>query len=487
MNRSRIRPAVITFAALLTAFLGGCQNDRGASATHPNLVLICLDTVRYDSFMLPGTSDALDSWLRRAQIYENAMSAAPWTLPSVASVLTGLYPLEHGAGLFPDEVANLRSQAPSGLARDRLTLAEALQSEGFRTGAFFSHPFFRADLGLEQGFEALRQQKGWASNVGKFWEWQGGLLPDQRFFAYFHFMEAHDFHLKDPNVLSARLQALDPPLRTAVRERSNPALCEEPERLMCKRNEVYNATVLELRSALASLLQQLEQRGLLDRTVVMVYSDHGEEFWEHVEEEKTAAEDPRRHYGFGHGHSLYQELLHVPLLAWRPGWAGARHTEPVSLVDVMPSLLSWLGVGMRPADLSGVELPSPIRGHEPRPDNALFASGIAYGPEQVAVRSDHLKTIYTLRDQRFEYFDLEGDPGEHRPVASDSLTMLFDTLTGDYLSRRRPVASTAHAFDPQQLKALQAIGYLQGVSDESGNDASAGPDDGDADTNEARQ
>lgn len=455
---------LIALAALLLPLLVAC----GRSENTLNLVLICIDTVRYDSFIEPGVTDALDPWFARAQVYDNAMSAAPWTIPSVATVLTGLYPAEHGAGRFEGDIADLSRKPPSPLADDRDTLAEVLRDEGIQTGAFVSHPFFGEALGLEQGFEVLRQRKGWEQDVEQFWRWKDTLDPDQRFFAYLHFMEAHDFHLKNRAVLSERLAALDEPSREAVRARANPALCSDSETLRCLRHETYNATVLQLRDALASLLQELERRHLLGRTVVVVYSDHGEAFWEHAAEEKAAGEDPRGWFGFGHGQSMYQELLHVPLVAWHPGWPGRRYPGLVSLVDVMPTLLNWLGAGSVPDGASGQLLPTPERRNSPQADRAVFASGIAYGPEKIAARTGDLKSIYTPREQRFEYFDLAADPGEHSPVTGNALTMQFDTLTGDYQERYRDSKATAGSYSPQQLESLQAIGYLQGASPDPG-------------------
>ena len=123
-----------------------------ASAVPPapkNLIVICIDTVRYDSFLDPAIADGLTPWLERAQIYDNAVAPAPWTIPSVVSLFTGRYPIEYGAGQFEPEVANLDTDLPRPLAPEALTLAEILVERHFHTGAFVSHPFFTADLGLD--------------------------------------------------------------------------------------------------------------------------------------------------------------------------------------------------------------------------------------------------------------------------------------------------------------------------------------------------
>ena len=92
--------------------------------------------------------------------------------PAVSSLLTGLYPQEHGAGRFPGEVANLGLQLPSALSDDATTLPEMLSGQDFATGAFIAHPFFARELGLSQGFQGVHSRKGWSKNIERMWEWQ---------------------------------------------------------------------------------------------------------------------------------------------------------------------------------------------------------------------------------------------------------------------------------------------------------------------------
>jgi arylsulfatase A-like enzyme len=201
---------------------------------------------------------------------------------------------------------------------------------------------------------------------------------------------------------------------------------------------------------------------LLDSTVVLLYSDHGEEFWEHESVERDAAQDPRGFYGFGHGQSLFQELLHIPLLAWIPGARGARHEPVVSLVDVYPSVLTWLGLDSEQSDAAGRVLPTSRRAIA-QPDRVIYSSGIAYGPSAISARSGDLKSIFAPRTDRFAYYDLAADPGEHAPLPDRSdLILLFDTLVGDYLEQARDVEVTAGRFTDDQIRQLKAIGYLQG-------------------------
>jgi len=222
----------------------------------------------------------------------------------------------------------------------------------------------------------------------------------------------------------------------------------------------------------------------------LLYSDHGEEFWEHEAVQREAAQDPRGFYGFGHGQSLFQELLHVPLLAWIPGAAGARHDALVSLTDVYPSALAWLRLDDEPAVTAGRVLPAGRRAPG-QADRIIYSSGIAYGPDRISARSADLKTIFTPHTDRFEYYDLQADSGEHNPLAiRPDLIMLFDTLVGDYLDQVRDVTVTAGKFTDDQIQQLKAIGYLQGYSTDSAaiqTESSVGSDAEDGESGENSQ
>jgi len=465
----RSRQTALALATLTTLLLiAGCG---GQPAPKPpsNLVLICIDTVGAPKFFSERIEDALSPRLVSAQQYRNASSVAPWTIPAVASVLTGLYPIQHQAGQFEKQPANLTVDLPSALGDHAQTLPEILGENGFRSAAFSAHPWFSAKFGLEQGFDKIHYRQGWQKVTDVFTEWldKKQLLQEERFFAYLYFMEAHDWHLADPKKLNARLAEISPELRGELLQDASTAACEDPDSLICRRNLVYNLAVRELRLAIAEVLQQLEDRGQLQDTLVMVYSDHGEEFWEHKAEHEQRG-DPRGIYGFGHGQSLYQELLHVPLVAWHPQIEGAVRQDLVSLLDVLPTALAWLGVDQPGEPLPGLVLPA---GTEPAPRTAepriVYASGISYGTEAIAAREGELKSILYYPDEDFEYFDLASDPAEKRPQRSDALAMRFDVLTGDYIDLKRDSLLASPEFDPETLEHLKSIGYLQGVEEDA--------------------
>ena len=467
--KSYFLPALL----FLLVFTTGCEAPQPPSASMPrNLVIIGIDTVRADVFYSELIDDALSLRLDGAQQYLNASSVAPWTVPAVASILTGLYPVQHNAGQFQHQPANLDVELPSSLEESAQTLADMLNEHQFRTGAFSAHYWFTAKFGLAQGFEQLHSLKGWEKVTEKFYQWLD--VPEQtpqRFFAYLHLMEAHDWHQEKRDARKLRLASVDPPTRALLLEDAQKAACINENSNVCLSNQVYNLAVREVRVAIADVLQKLEDRDVLKDTLVLVYSDHGEEFWEHREEHQQQL-DPRGIYGYGHGQSLFQELLHVPLLLWHPKISGAARQDLVSLVDVLPSVLSWLGVPQPDTPLPGTPLPAgtdPVRSHEdPR---TVYASGIAYGPEAIATREGQFKSIMRYPGEGFEYYDLSRDPDEKYPLKSNNLTMRFDVLTGDYIDMTIQSLVSSPELDAQTLEHLKSIGYLQGVEEQSEREA----------------
>lgn len=490
----------LRFVAILAiALIAGCRSETGSDAsqtpepagsTVSNLVLICIDTVRFDTWWTPeraGRTDAFSPWAARGQVMAHALSAAPWTVPSVATVLTGLYPSQHGGGLFGKEVANLDVDVPSALSRSVPTLGEMLDRAGFTTAAVSAHPWFGAQYGLERGFEPVKMASGGDAVTARGLEWLDGHAEDGRFALYLHYMDAHDPHLDLPGSRET-VTAMDAGFRDMLLRTAPAPACDDPESATCTRFLSYAAATLELRTHIANVLDALESRGLLAGTLVVVYSDHGEEFHDHLEISAARDEDPRGIHGFGHGQSLYQELLHVPLMIWHPELDGREVGQPVSLVDVLPSIVDWMGLTLpdnidfpgrsfaavvENAETTGFEW-SPDQRRWPETGNRrLFASGIAYGPEQMAVVDGSSKLIWRQNDNTREYYDLAADPLENDPdllqvpeTVADRLDGALDVYFGwfgaqDYL----PPEMT-----DEVVERLKGVGYLQGVESKRGDD-----------------
>ena len=381
--------------------------------------------------------------------------------------MTGLYPAQHAAGRFKGPIANLAEETPTALNDDFTTVAEVLQDNDFEIRAFVAHPWVKSTFGLNQGFEALDARKGMNNIFSNAGDWIASVSNSKSFFAYLHLMDAHNAQRSTPEQINQRFAQLDAQILQFLNQHANPSSCEKIKSVRCLKSQAYMLTVLEIRQAIANLLDNLSQMDRLDNTVVVVWSDHGEEFLDHRAQHQDMQTDPRNMYGRGHGQSQFDVLLHVPLIAWVPGRLGRVHDDLVSLVDVFPSLMSWLGVDYSDKRWPGIVLPAGDTGTTAENDRVIYASNIAYGPETIAVINDRIKAMYWPASDQFMFFDRSADPQEKSPISSDELILEFSSLTGDYLEMRSQLEDTVPDLQAAQVQELKAIGYLQGVEEEA--------------------
>ncbi|MGH7657200.1 MAG: sulfatase, partial [Gemmatimonadales bacterium] len=319
-----------------------------ASAGAPNILLIILDTVRASSLSLYGydqpTTPGLDQRAKRGAVFDRALSTTSWTLPSHASMFTGRYPYNFPASW---EIP-LGSEFP--------TLAEVLQEHGYATGGFVANLLYtQRESGLARGFihyedfRVSREQLKESTALGqRIYEWQGGWVSAKRaydrkpgeevsssflrwvdqtrdapFFAFLNYYDAH-VPYRAPQPWRDRF-------KTGRRDRDR-----------------YDASIAFLDQEIDGLLEELQARGHLENTIVVLTSDHGELFGEHGLE--------------GHGNGLYDPTLHVPLVIWYPPvvQTGRRIERPVTLRDLPATLLDLAGIANHP--LGGTSLRPLFRG-----------------------------------------------------------------------------------------------------------------------------
>lgn len=410
-----------------------------ADADGTPLVLVIIDTLRADHLSLYGyprqTSPNLD---RRARIvYTHAVAAAPWTLPSVASLLTGRHVHRHGAGVNQGTY-NLHT----GLG-DVPTLAEALAAEGYATAAVVTNPWLVRSFGLHRGFDTYDDVVGAAALPAAVHPLQAlGLHPldwpayrpadvvvdralgfveaqeRSRWFLVVHLMDVHGPHVPEP----ADLEALG----------------GDPGVLVDR----YDASIRKVDRELERLLAALPSTAR-----VVVTADHGEQLGE---ARSLPGPVPP---GTRHGHTLYEELLHVPLVVLGGGVERQRVRTVVSLVDVAPTLAAWGGTAVEGAD--GAVLP-PFQPYAERPH---VSQGIHYGPEQQAARLGAYKLIHS--PQGDVLYDLAVDPGETTPVGVGDPGW---RTHGDALLEALPTGGVTGTEVPVGLELqelLQRLGYAQ--------------------------
>lgn len=429
-----------------------------------SLLVLLVDTLRADRLGLygnvPSPSPTLDALATRGLVFEQALAQSSWTLPSVASLLTGLHPRSHG-------VLGARSaqgEATAGvLAHEIETWPELAAAAGITTYAVSTNPFFSAGTNLAQGFERMDElpwnprERSWASAAAVHARFLRFLRAnrDLRFVAWLHYMEPHDPYTPPPELRPPPPPGIRPALAAgdvhAAARRLNwaggPRLSDEEITWL---RALYDAEIAGWDRALAELLHALAAEGILGRTTIIVTSDHGEEFQEHGR--------------LKHGSQLYEESLRVPLLLVGPGIPPGRVQALAQGIDLAPTALALLGLPV-PPQLPGTDL---RRIAADRPERAVFAetaSGIAPdgSPTDVrALRLERWKLIDLPALGRRELYDLATDPGERqaRGAEDPAATDLAARLAAVVAAAPPPPRGSA-APDPGLLERLRHLGYVE--------------------------
>jgi arylsulfatase A-like enzyme len=430
-----------------------------ARASEPNLLVLLVDTLRADAVGLYGggtTTPALDTLGRRGTVFEAAVSQAPWTLPSVATLMTGLPPRRHGAIGDPSP-ADRPTNGRWGFLTDEVTTwAELAAGRGITTIGVSANPLVSRGTNVAQGFETFVElpwdaaARTWASadRVNEaFLAW----LPrvhGYRFAAYLHYMEPHDPYT--PSLPPPTPAGMRPAIAAGwVRDAANrinwrgtdPLAPHELAHLRAR----YAGEVRTWDRALARLLDGLAAAGVADDTIVVVTADHGEEFQEHGR--------------LTHGSHLYEESIRVPLVFAGPGIPVDRRADVAQGIDLFPTLLGL--VGAVPPRSPGRDLLAAER--TPRPAVVETASGIApdgHTVDVVAVRTAGWKLVETPALGRTEVYDLAADPREEHDRADTAVERVALAATLERWRAETPPARGGGPADPAFAQRLRALGYV---------------------------
>ena len=475
--------AAVVVALLAAAWAGGAQlkppptpaplpPHAAAPAGAPNVVLIMVDTLRADHLSCYGSAAVktphIDALAADGLRWVNTFSQASWTRPSVATILTGLYPSSHGAIHKADRLP------------DRVdTLAEVLGRAGYHTVGFADNANVSQAFNFQQGFDEYRylapdlffaasepaaqlalysglrlvRERFFAHYVdvhhyyqpaevvtAEVRRWLDRGARDEPFFLFAHYMDPHDPYFAHPfnGEGYARVAHPNPP----------PALAE-------RLHHLYEGEVAYLDEHLGVLFDDLKRRGLYDKTMVVLTADHGEEF--------------REHGGWWHGTTLYDEQIHVPLIV-KPAGAHSLarvRDELATSLDIAPTIVA-AAHAKPPAAMQGHVLP--LDGGAAPARESTFAEEDLEGNVLQAVRTRAWKLVTAnpgnprgLAPE--ELYDLSGDPGEQRNVVASApaeTEKMRAALGRSVLEAREHAGATEQAGVDAATKArLKALGYTQ--------------------------
>jgi arylsulfatase A-like enzyme len=455
-------------AALLVA--AGCARP----APRPiNLVVVCVDTLRADHLGAYGyprdTSPRLDALATGGVLFTDAAAQSNWTIPATATLLTSLYPSEHGARV-DGAVKNLAETKPTQIRPEVRTLGQILKNAGFRTALLSANPYLFGRF--QRGFErAVARRLSATELTDQALAWVEAHRAEP-FFLYLQYMDLHH-PIAPPEPYFGRFPVPGAgPRRREVHASwkfAREADPTDPEFQAFRAHKIalYDGALAYIDAEVGRLLDRLAAPDLAGRSLVVATSDHGEEFWDHLEAQRRLGGDPRGVAGVGHGHTMYQELLRVPLVFHGPGVAAGRRLDcPVRHLDVAPTVLDLLGVA-RPdalAAMRGRSLRPQLDGEEAEPCGpaAQVAEAPAYGPDAWAATWSGRKLI-RRGDGVEQLFDLRSDPLERRDLAAAHPEVVEDlrrVLAAELVAPAGGDGGERMEYDEERERQLRALGYL---------------------------
>lgn len=421
-----------TLASACALAIAGCGAER------PNLLLVVVDALRKDALHVYGNpepvSPNIDALAARGWVFENHVAHASQTVPSVLSLMLSRLPADHGiVHRHPAQWLSKRPVYPE----EFLFLAEVLRSAGYATAGFVGNPYLTGQNGFAQGFEQLLWLQGRGEQItGSSLRWLHD-REDRRsapFFLYLHYMDVHqpyrpprDYRLRFAPKRDGRVFFGNQPMPDATPQDRATSWA------------FYLACVAYVDDQIGAVLAELARQGIDDDTIVVVTSDHGDEFLEHG--------------GIGHGTTVYGELVRVPLvIAYPPALApGRRVTHLSQHLDLAPSLLRLADVPVPPA-FRGTSVfdPAPRAFVDEGPWRGVYAGGfkLVLGPKRGE------SALFAMSDEH----DLApaDDPGR-----AGALHTELDSYLALEAGTAPRTPDAASPWSPEELERLHTLGYVQ--------------------------
>ncbi len=454
---------------------GPVRNEGVAKSTRqPNVLFISLDTVRRDALGVfrddgagPSSTPHLDAFARDAVIFDDAVAPMPFTLASHMSMFTGFYPDVHGV-----------SKPKRQLAQGVTTLPSVLQDSGYHTVGFYSNDWMKPSFGFDRGFdryERIAHELTFADRLNeKLLDTIDATPPAKPWFVFLHYFDAHSdnttrqstlpYYAPSPFLDDLGIHPTDQRFcqgeacATAyllnLNRSAQPLSTGEIQTLTA----LYERGIRYLDDRMGALFQNLRERGQYDDTLIVVIADHGEEFREHG---RLIHSQP------------YVESVAIPLMIKLPGQqrAGERIGVPAETIDLMPTVLSALGLPV-PDTIQGLDQLAPIEtvgAHDAGPSQALaqdkhnFQRYGLYTPSHVLV--------FDYKTDHSELYDRQADPGllndlaDTQPALRDALHAQLDSLVRESHQRAKDLIATeveAGAMTREEEELLKSLGYLNG-------------------------
>ncbi|MCX7973248.1 MAG: sulfatase-like hydrolase/transferase [Candidatus Aminicenantes bacterium] len=423
------------------------------SVRRPNIILIIIDSLRPDHLSYFGyfrpTSPVIDQLCQGGVVFRKVIAQSSQTGPAIASLWTGLYPSRHGIQLYSynQSYDPIKRDVPPFLDDAFRTMAEYLKENGYTTMAIVANPWLQPEFGFAQGFDqyfSILPNYGQLT-INKFNETVANLRTsdEKPYFAYLHLMDTHAPYLNPSGPKNLFVKFRGEPIygmgyKDEVRSQDLVYACG-----------LYDEQIHYVDGLIGQLIDYLQKKGIFKETLLILASDHGEEFYEHL--------------GLGHGVTLYNEVITTFFLLYLPELFGHKVIEDrVQAIDLLPTILDLLGISYEQELLDGESLIplifSSSSGFKMKKER-IFLSELG---DKKAVIYDKFKYIYDFFLQTEELYDLKRDPGELLNLADEKIETRknFKNLLMSTLKLEKESFPLTTKLRKSILERLQTLGYV---------------------------
>jgi len=460
-----------------------CTKNNKTDSFKPNVIFISIDSLRRDHLSCYGyfreTSPNIDKLAAKGTIFENAVSTTCWTLPSHMSMFTGLYNMQHGVD--DDNTNALRTGIK--------TMPEFMRENGYLTYGIFSGPFLHPAFGFSRGFDQYvdcSSSKDLAQNINEiqkltpylskmhfesheditgnkiyeaFSKWYSERDRSRPYFAFLHMWDVHyDYKPPPPydKLYDPHYQGI---MSTSFNNnpRLGPHICtRDLEHLIA----LYDGEINWTDYIIGQILDKLRKSGEIDNTMIVITSDHGEEFLEHGQ--------------FGHD-NLYDELVRIPLIIYFKGtFPNKRLDYHISHIDLLPTILDIIGNTI-PDYIPGLSIKRIIEENNKKERPLLLElTSKARNKLIKSVRAEEWKFLYDIGNSKPSFYDLKSDPDEKHSliplqepvIIPDSvkdktkISLKFYERINNTLPHFRTEESDKPQLDSATVEHLKALGYI---------------------------
>lgn len=454
LAKRRSERMVVPVIVLLVVLNVGLAIDKRLNAPDsPSVLLIGIDTWRADHVGAYGyirdTTPSIDRMAEQGARFRNAFSTTSWTLPSFHSILTGLYQGSHGV-----------IDGQHRLAHRYNTFAEVLRERGYTTAGFISGTYLKRVFGFDQGFDVYEESVTSASLMETYSDVTSPDLTEivlpwiernkaRRFFLFIHYWDPHFDYIPPPpydEMFDPLYQGDIDGTDFLTSDRVNPEMDRRDlEHIIA----LYDGEIRWTDWHIDRLFTKLEDLGLMSDMIVILVGDHGEEFFEHGLK--------------GHRSTLYNEVIHVPLILRGPGVPPSTvFDSPVSTTDILPTVLAVLGLAS-PTPVDGESLIPIVSGKAGGRESSTVVSELGYG--MTAIVKGQWKLIHDSALKTYELYDLGSDPRETENLltkeASKATELEQDLLAWLRITRSRKITAPRALRDEATIRELKSLGYIQ--------------------------